>query len=141
NRIDSRCSFRLTRGMAVLRSARHSGRSAFLAFVLTVMAQVEIGADQRRPPERGQDTALFLRLARNRLAHRRAHARRRGPRFRGTPGERADEVAIGVKRQDFEPGQSTLAEPAAIISSSALLRGGHSRAPIFPLIYPREPLE
>ncbi|HEX3498344.1 MAG TPA: hypothetical protein VHT04_03385, partial [Stellaceae bacterium] len=81
----------------------------------------EIGADERRATQRGEDTAFPRLLARYGTAHHGANPCRVGVVFGKTLGQRADQQAIDIKPENLEPSHPALAKAATIVFQRALL--------------------
>src|SRR4029077_12724213 len=78
-------------------------------------AEVQIGADQRRPAQRTEDTALRRRFPRNATPYRGTNPRRFRTGVGKPPGERPDQVAIGVEAENLEPGHPAPGEALPVV--------------------------
>jgi hypothetical protein len=91
----------------------------------------EIGAHERRPAERLENSAFPGRLAGDALADGSAKVCDFRSILCQPFREGANEIAIGAKSEDFEAGQAALGEAIAELLDRAFLRrGAHSSPPM-----------
>src|ERR1700730_570822 len=92
--------------------------------------EIEIGPDQRRTTQRGEDAALLWRFAPERSAQSRLNPLGIGAVFGEPLGQGPDQAAVGIQAQNLKSLHAALDQPARIIPERFLLRGiGHGRLP------------
>jgi hypothetical protein len=120
-------------------SRRHSGKSrpcetsvrvTTLAAALARTGEIEIGPNQRRAAQRGEDAALLWWFAGDRPLNSRSNPHSLGVVFGKPLRQRPDQLAVGFQATYLKPRYTAFDQPAAIIPERSLLRGiAHGRRP------------
>ena len=93
--------------------------------------EIEIGPDQRRTPQRGEDAALLWWFTPDRPADSRSNPQRIRAVLSKPLGQGPDQVAVGIQAKNLKSRHAALDQPGPIIPERSLLRRiGHSRLPI-----------
>src|ERR1700674_4373895 len=102
--------------------------------------EIEIGPDQRRTTQRGEDAALLWWFTGDRLANRRSNSQRIRIVLSEPLGQGPDQVSVGIQAENLKSRHAALDQPGPIIPERSLLRRiGHGRLPsfeLYPVIYP-----